>query len=469
MAETPGKVETKNEGVKDADPVVEGAVEVAAADKEKTDAAAGVSADTAAKVSDSAEDTAGDITENTDEKKDAVAELPDNKWTRQYLTFKAEVDNNPNLKGTPAANLILSFLLLAAKFGRVADAIPGRFMARVREDDVLNKKKLEDDEIAAAKLALELAPDDETRVKDASDKLKVSGFNGEKASVRFLCSTLWRTNVISDETTIDQPFDDVQDADTLAAKLLMSTRTVNDVTEPYYDTSKSLADIAKTGAKIGTVIIFSNFSLANASNLANFKDAGKVAAYSIGNGVFRYFDAKSGEVKTFNVKDPKSPMKGSSIQAIFIPTFAKDETAPSDPASDTVSPEVEIKAEDTHTGTLIGGKSIKEIADEKAKPEKSKEEDVGVLVKKQEDKRRELEDLTKDASYDAGKLVKIIAIFSSENFRPGGYQLRKEEVKAMIGTRNFKHLVIAITDNGKKEETAEWKRLLETEIVKATT
>jgi hypothetical protein len=404
-----------------------------------------------------------DDKEKPDEKVDPYKDIPEGVYKAQYIAMKQEIDANPSLKGTPAANLVLAFLLLAAKFGKIADAIPGRFRARLREDEVLNKERLDEKEIDAIKNGLELASDEDSKSKETAVKLKASDYGAEEASVRFLCAGLWRTSAISGDATVNEPFNDVRDASTLGARLMHTTRTVGGVTKPYYDSAKNITDLAKSGVKPGTVIIFSNFSFANAGSVENFKDAGKVAAYSIGDGNFRYYNAQKGSAETINIKEIGS----LKVQAIFIPDFTKDEsatvpattpapaTAPAVPPTPTPAPEKPAEAaapSPANEETKVGGKTIKEIA--------KKPEDVEGMVSRFEAKRLELLGLTENAEYDEDKLAAITAVFASPDFKPGDSKANKEELKLLLGAKNFENLEMIISEGGKKDKDEELEKLL---------
>ncbi len=232
-------------------------------------------------------------------------ELPDNKWSQTYYQLKKELEADPTKRG-PMTEAFLAILLIAAKYYKFADVVPGAFLTRLNEDEDVKDKKFSDEE--AKKLLA--AKRDEAREKAALEATKAyieeqkqagKKIGMEKASTRYACSALWGIT-------------DIDDASTLAAKLLHTSKGTADANFPLYRQS-TLASLKKQGMPFGTVLIF-----------VPKINADKAVAYATGNAdEIKYFDtAKNAEV-TIKLSDVGSPILSEfSLLAAFVPKFNSD-------------------------------------------------------------------------------------------------------------------------------------------------
>ena len=240
-----------------------------------------------------------------DEEKPLEEELPDNKWTQTYYQLKKEIEADPTKKG-PMTEAFLAILLIAAKYYKYADMVPGAFLTRLNKDDDVKDKKFSDEE---AKKLLE-AKRDEAREKAAFETTKTyieeqkqagKKIGMEKASTRYACSALWGIT-------------DIDDASTLAAKLLHTRKGTDDSNFPLYRQS-TLAALKKQGMPFGTVLIF----------VPKF-NADKAVAYATGNAdEIKYFDTSKNAEVTIKLSDVGSPILSEfSLLAAFVPKFNSD-------------------------------------------------------------------------------------------------------------------------------------------------
>lgn len=247
-----------------------------------------------------------EVIDATGKKVDKIeTELPQGEWTDTYKAVKAEIDANPEMQG-PLANGILALLALAAKYMKYADIIPGRFLSRIEKDEKLRGEKLNDEEL---KKVLEAKRD---QAKEDAAKAKAAALreaNGdpvgvERASTKYACSALWGID------------NGIEDADTLAAKLLNTNKKAPDGTEIAYFRKADFSALKRDGMPFGTILIFT----------PELKKAEKVVAIATGNGgEYQYFDSAKGGVQICNLKDEGSPLRSSfNLQAAFVPTFNSD-------------------------------------------------------------------------------------------------------------------------------------------------
>lgn len=269
-------------------------------------------------------------------------ELPDNKWSQAYFQLKRQIAEDPTMRG-PMTEAFLSIMLIAAKYYKYADMVPGAFLTRLKEDDDVKDKKLSDDEIrkiveAKRDEAREKAAFDAVKAHIEEQKLAGKKIGLEKASTKYACRALWG-------------IDDIDDASTLAAKLLHSKKETADANFPLYRQS-TLAALKKQGMPFGTVLIF----------VPKAMNADKAVAYATGNAdEIKYFDtAKNAEV-TVKLSDASSPILSEfSLLAAFVPKFNSDAAyfekhkdeldeglgkAVSEPEADTERPEIKAARE----------------------------------------------------------------------------------------------------------------------------
>lgn len=355
MGLTIGKGEAVKEDVKGApvDPVKPKAAVKAAADDVAKDAAKTPSG-TAAKAA--ADDVAKGTVKPTDTttkppeapksaevQKPGEEELPDNQWTRYYYDLKAQVDSNPAMQG-PLANMALAILLMAAKYSHYFDLMPGKFIARLSEDDDLKDKKFDKvadkdkiDKIVRAKGTDALALAALKTLQDA-DKLAGKKTGIEKASTRYVTNALWGV-------------DGIDDAASLAANLLHTKKTPGGGDDVgLYNLGTLDAVKAQPIIPKGTILIF----------VPNMKRGHKIVAYATGvaDG-FAYYDIEKegGKVVTFNLRSADSPVKSElGLMAVLVPNTAAYAAAMDAPPEKPAEPVKPVDAE-------AGRKASQEAAD----------------------------------------------------------------------------------------------------------
>ncbi len=278
-----------------------------------------------------ASDTTAKAVTETGEGED---ELPDNQYTRYYYDLKDRLEKNPNMKG-PLTNMILSILLLAAKYGHYADMMPGRFSERLDTDENLKDKKLDKDQ--AEKVCEGKGETEEATLAKLAEAEKKLGkkLDTDKASTKYACNILWG-------------IDDIENSDSLAAYLKHTVKATADGSVPIYEVStlekiKQQENIAR-----GTILIF-------------IPDLGsKVVAFATGvEDEFKYFDADTDKPEIFHLRGDDSKVKsGMGLMIALTPNTEAYKTAQE------VQPEGAIPAEaEKPAKTASNFDKIKETAD----------------------------------------------------------------------------------------------------------
>ncbi|MEK7086046.1 MAG: hypothetical protein AAB953_03465 [Patescibacteria group bacterium] len=223
-------------------------------------------------------------------------ELPDNQYTRYYYDLKDRLEKNPNLQG-PLTNMILSILLLAAKYGHYADMMPGRFAERLDTDEDLKDKKLNKDQ--AEKVCEGKGETEEATLAKLAEAEKKLGknFDMDKASTKYACNILWG-------------IDDIDNAASLAASLKHTGKETSDGSVSIYEIStlekiKQQDDIAR-----GTILIF----------IPDLKKGAKIVAFATGaKDEFKYFDADTDKPEIFHLRGDDSKVKSDFGLMAFTP------------------------------------------------------------------------------------------------------------------------------------------------------
>lgn len=267
--------------------------------------------------------------------KPAEEELPDNKWTRYYYDLKAQVDSDPAMQG-PLANMALAILLMAAKYSYYFDLMPGKFVARLSEDEDLKDKKFDKvadkdkiDKIVSAKGTDALALAALKKLQDA-DKLAGKKTGIEKASTRYVTNALWEV-------------DGIDDAASLAANLVHTKKTPAEGADVcLYNLGTLEAVKSQEIITPGTILIF----------VPDKRRGHKIVAYATGNkDEFKYYDIeKPGDdkIQKFYLRNADSPVKSElGLMAVLVPNtvaYAAAVDAPPEKPAEPVKPAVDPEA-----------------------------------------------------------------------------------------------------------------------------
>ncbi|MEK7547567.1 MAG: hypothetical protein AAB540_01600, partial [Patescibacteria group bacterium] len=241
--------------------------------------------------------------------------LPQNKWTDMYFQLVEQVKLHPELNG-PFTNTCLAMMLLAAKYAKYMDMIPGAFTKSLDVEEDLKDKKLSEGEIDTV-LKKEKSAPQETLTDERKNAFKASGI--EAASAKYVAGKLFGM------TDVDSP-------QLLSAKIAHATKTVTETKKekdkdgnpivvesqiPYYK-SVNLDFLKKNGMPFGTVLVFT----------PDPETGAKVTAYATGNGDEVEFIDTNGEIKRANLSlnDQVSTLIASPyrLQAAFVPLFNSD-------------------------------------------------------------------------------------------------------------------------------------------------
>lgn len=242
-----------------------------------------------------------------------VKDVPDNYWGQQFRKLQERVRNGEQSSGI-GTNLMGVGMLLAAKWSKYADLIPGKFEEKLETtfksktftpeelaEMEKNKKLSQAEKDKKRSEALDSASKEAKNDKDAKKDPRM-----EKESTEYLCAALGFPS-----------YDNVTD---LAARLKNSTKTftkkvgkeVEETEIPYYK-SATLAEITKTDAPEGTVLVI----------VPKFMEGNKVVARRKGpEFTYEFFDAAEGKLVTFQLTDKASPIQLNPMNMLvaFIPS-----------------------------------------------------------------------------------------------------------------------------------------------------
>lgn len=227
------------------------------------------------------------------------------------------VTENPDMKGP-----LSTFVIMALRIGGDIASLMEKYMP-FKFEEGLEKEPLK--EISLNKEEKETVSKGEIIDKDLTKELE--GLHFEKASTKVACRILG--------------IKEVSDPRVLAASLKHAKETKKEKDFHYYKTA-NVQQLKANGLVEGMVLMGLKIGSFDFKELPN--EIGYMTFVAIDKDHYCGFDPESGEVKTFDINDKKSPINFKDLSTFtlaFVPTFVTGETAYFKDKADQMEPEID--------------------------------------------------------------------------------------------------------------------------------